>query len=439
MSRYELPEHHTPMVDSQRGRYDSRQLPHSLASEHRSSLVSPTGFSDYQRTLSALHQQHDEFGVGGEGWPYPQPEQVIHATSLDALWTRPTPPLSSNDHFADPNRCIQSMNGNATNGRVAAANLVSPFNHNHHHRAHFSSSSLANGGNSPVYSLYANDFPRDTPDQLLPQHSSTTNIPVASAPPQPLGNIDTSFSSTRGPLSAPHTLRQPTRAAHSTLWWGELEPWMDEEYAKQVGELMGWEQVTIKIPHAPADPVTGKQANNPGYCFLTFPSPQHAATVLAQINGNSSGTQPILPNSTKPFVLNWASSPSPGSAVQSYPPSATVENPPPSAVTATSSGGGSGQKEYSIFVGDLAPETSNSDLVAVFRNPVLGLRNDRAPKFIRPFYSCKSAKIMLDPLTGVSRGYGFVRFTDEPDQQRALIEMHGLYCLSRPSEYFIYY
>ncbi|KAJ7701257.1 hypothetical protein B0H14DRAFT_3173676 [Mycena olivaceomarginata] len=90
-------------------------------------------------------------------------------------------------------------------------------------------------------------------------------------------------------------------------------------------------------------------------------------------------------------------------------------------------------KEYSIFVGDLAPETSNSDLVAVFRNPVLGLRNDRASKFIRPFASCKSAKIMLDPVTGVSRGYGFVRFTDEADQQRALIEMHGLYCLSRPT------
>jgi hypothetical protein len=51
----------------------------------------------------------------------------------------------------------------------------------------------------------------------------------------------------------------------------------------------------------------------------------------------------------------------------------------------------------------------------------------------------------------VSRGYGFVRyvlyspfetrqlrlrrrFTDEADQQRALIEMHGLYCLSRPSK-----
>lgn len=33
----------------------------------------------------------------------------------------------------------------------------------------------------------------------------------------------------------------------------------------------------------------------------------------------------------------------------------------------------------------------------------------REPKFIHPFVSCKSAKIMLDPATGVSRGYGFVR------------------------------
>jgi RNA recognition motif-containing protein len=65
--------------------------------------------------------------------------------------------------------------------------------------------------------------------------------------------------------------------------------------------------------------------------------------------------------------------------------------------------------EYSIFVGDLAPEASNSDLLAVFRNPILGLRSDRAPKVVKPFYSAKSAKIMLDPVTGVSKGYGFVR------------------------------
>ena len=188
-------------------------------------------------------------------------------------------------------------------------------------------------------------------------------------------------------------------SSRSTLWWGELEPWMDEEYAKQVCGLMGWESVNIKVPHPAPDASTGQQANNPGYCFLTFPSPAQAASVLAQISNSGKGASASMPNSAKPFVMNWASSVAPPAS-------------PMSSAYSTTSGTQASQqypKEYSIFVGDLAPETSNSDLVAVFRNPVLGLRNDREPKFIRPFLSCKSAKIMLDPLTGVSRGYGFVR------------------------------
>ena len=181
----------------------------------------------------------------------------------------------------------------------------------------------------------------------------------------------------------------------STLWWGELEPWMDEEYAKQVCNLMGWDPVSIKVPHPPPDSLAGQQANNPGYCFLTFPTPTHAASVLSQVNSNGSGTPPNMPNSKKPFLLNWASS---------------TPIPPSLSPSGFSTQSQQHAKEYSIFVGDLAPEASNSDLVAVFRNPVLGLRNDREPKFIRPFTSCKSAKIMLDPVTGVSRGYGFVRY-----------------------------
>ena len=33
---------------------------------------------------------------------------------------------------------------------------------------------------------------------------------------------------------------------------------------------------------------------------------------------------------------------------------------------------------------------------------------------------------MTDPISGMSRGYGFVRFADEQDQQRALSEMQGV-------------
>ena len=52
--------------------------------------------------------------------------------------------------------------------------------------------------------------------------------------------------------------------------------------------------------------------------------------------------------------------------------------------------------------------------------------------FQNRFPSCKSAKIMTDPITGVSRGYGFVRFNDQGDQERALNEMQGVYCGNRP-------
>jgi hypothetical protein len=186
-------------------------------------------------------------------------------------------------------------------------------------------------------------------------------------------------------------------SSRSTLWWGELEPWMDEEYAKQVCGLMGWDPVNIKVPRVDD---AAQQSNNPGYCYLTFPTPSHAASVLGQIASPVSGNPVPMPNSSKPFVLNWASS------VPATPMTPAVFSPT-GIMPATQQ---QFPKEFSIFVGDLAPETSNSDLVAVFRNPVLGLRNDREPKFIRPFLSCKSAKIMLDPVTGVSRGYGFVRW-----------------------------
>ncbi|KAK0243312.1 hypothetical protein EDD85DRAFT_987458 [Armillaria nabsnona] len=272
---------------------------------------------------------------------------------------------------------------NAQTGAIQASSS-SPFSlFNHHHPSSSPSS-------SPLFSL--ND--RADRDTFRATHHS---------PPAPVAQ----------PV-APNTSR-------STLWWGELEPWMDEEYAKQVCSLMSWDPVGIKVPHPAPDPATGQQANNPGYCFLTFPTPAHAASVLSQVNSTNGGSSALtMPNSTKPFVLNWASSiPSTTPVTASFPAPNMLGSP-------------QYPKEYSIFVGDLAPETSNSDLVAVFRNPVLGLRSDREPKFIRPFLSCKSAKIMLDPVTGVSRGYGFVRFTDEKDQQRALVEMHGLYCLSRP-------
>ena len=73
--------------------------------------------------------------------------------------------------------------------------------------------------------------------------------------------------------------------------------------------------------------------------------------------------------------------------------------------------------EFSIFVGDLGPDVNDDLLFSIFHE-VYG--------------SCKTAKVVTDAMTGLSRGYGFVRFSDESEQQRSMIEMNGKFCGSRP-------
>ncbi|KAL6713939.1 hypothetical protein ACLMJK_008433 [Lecanora helva] len=165
----------------------------------------------------------------------------------------------------------------------------------------------------------------------------------------------------------------------TTLWMGELEPWIDENFVRTVWYNMG-EQVNVKM-------IRDKFSGNAGYCFIDFQSPAAAGKAL-QLNGQ------VIPGSNRPFKLNWAS------------------------------GGGLADRsrdergpEFSIFVGDLGPEVNEYVLVSLFQNR---------------FPTCKSAKIMTDPISGMSRGYGFVRFSDEGDQQRALQEMQGVYCGNRP-------
>lgn len=256
--------------------------------------------------------------------------------------------------------------------------------------------------------------------------------------------------------SPPYTLPQApsnqglASSLGSTLTMGDLEPWMDEAYGLQVCALMGWEGVSITVPPVPqsesyAVPADHNnpqsrflQPNNPGFLFLTFPSHAFAAHVFSQLTPSPTNPPVTMPNSKRSFDISW---PNPTTLLSAL--SVPAGSNSQDGASLLNNGQQPSQisvrtdrpHEFSIFVGDLAPETTNTDLVAVFRDPILGLRNDREPRYIRPFLSCKSAKIMMDPATGMSRGYGFVRFSDEADQQRALIEMQGLYCLSRPSEF----
>ncbi|KAF9081054.1 tRNA selenocysteine 1-associated protein 1 [Mortierella sp. AD031] len=162
---------------------------------------------------------------------------------------------------------------------------------------------------------------------------------------------------------------------------GELEPWMDENWIRGTWFSAG-EQVSVKMIR---DKYTGASA---GYCFVELSSPAVAAKAINTLNGV------LIPGTNKVFKLNWAS----GGGMASV------------------AGPGTSQ-EFSVFVGDLSPEVTEFMLVS---------------KFQERYMSCRSAKIMTDATTGISRGYGFVRFGDESEQLRALHEMQGVFCGSRP-------
>lgn len=76
-----------------------------------------------------------------------------------------------------------------------------------------------------------------------------------------------------------------------------------------------------------------------------------------------------------------------------------------------------GGPEHSIFVGDLAPDVNDFLLQETFRVQ---------------YPSVRGAKVVTDPLTGRSKGYGFVKFADENERNRAMTEMNGYYCSTRP-------
>ncbi|VDI13011.1 Hypothetical predicted protein, partial [Mytilus galloprovincialis] len=162
-----------------------------------------------------------------------------------------------------------------------------------------------------------------------------------------------------------------------TLWMGDLESDWDEEFITKGFQNMG---ITIRSLKIIKNKVTGLPA---GYCFVDFTDKDKAQEALLKLNGKViPGTTPV-----RRFKLNSA-----GYGKDSAP-----------------------LPEYSLFVGELSDDVDDYVLYQAFA---------------KRYRSCRSVKIVTDS-SGRSKGYGFIRFTEENDQQRALIEMQHFPGISR--------
>eukprot|EP01067_Filipodium_phascolosomae_P001937 Filipodium_phascolosomae@DN2223_c0_g1_i1.p1 len=162
-----------------------------------------------------------------------------------------------------------------------------------------------------------------------------------------------------------------------TLWIGDVEPWMDETWLATIFNEVAV-PVNAKIIR---DRGTGLPA---GYGFVEFGTHQAAQKILDSLNGQ------IIPGTTKRFRLNWASF----GIGQSRPSS----------------------QEYSMFVGDLDLNVNDYTLGKAFASR---------------YKSISGTKVIFDA-SGLSRGYGFVRFTDKDECDKAMKEMQGTYLGSKP-------
>ncbi|KAE8651855.1 polyadenylate-binding protein RBP47 [Cucumis sativus] len=173
--------------------------------------------------------------------------------------------------------------------------------------------------------------------------------------------------------------RQGSTDEVKTLWIGDLQPWMDETYLNNCFAHTG-EVSSVKV-------ICNKQTGqSEGYGFVEFFSHTTAEKVLQNYNGT------IMPNTELPFRLNWATF------------SANDRRPDTGS-------------DLSIFVGDLAADVTDAILQETFSSR---------------YTSVKGAKVVIDSNSGRSKGYGFVRFGDENERTRAMTEMNGIYCSSRP-------
>lgn len=160
---------------------------------------------------------------------------------------------------------------------------------------------------------------------------------------------------------------------NNVLYVGNLHPDVSEEFIKTLFSTMG--QVDgVKIIR--------EQGNDP-YCFVEFVEHSSAANALLTMKGR------ICMN--RELKVNWATSPGASGPKQDT------------------------SKHYHIFVGDLSPEIETQALKEAFS----------------PFGEISDCRVVRDPQSYKSKGYGFVSFVKKTDADTAITTMNGQWLGSR--------
>lgn len=239
------------------------------------------------------------------------------------------------------------------------------------------------------------------------------------------------------PSSTIETSNEPPR----TLWMGDLDPNFDDLTIMEIWHHLG-KRVVVKLIKAKKNlliPCSSNNNNNvvgnngsnvsdslydtfdstniekiningisfidpsvtplhhAGYCFVEFESQGDAIYALSLNSKPIPNFKSIStnlwtnPTSKRTFRLNWASGATLNSSIPLKP-------------------------EFSLFVGDLSPTVTEADLLTLFQ---------------KKFKSVKTVRVMTDPMTGASRCFGFIRFGDELERSKAVIEMNGIWFQGR--------
>lgn len=184
-----------------------------------------------------------------------------------------------------------------------------------------------------------------------------------------------------------HTTQNTT----SQIYMGDLDPQWDEDDVRAIWSQLIQDNFKVKmINKANMNPGT----KNIGYCFIEFHSNLNAAKAISK-NGTMVPGYP-----QRRFKLNWSNM---GNSENRHHLNNNNSN--------LSNIDNCHNKQLSIFVGDLAPNVTNTQLYALFK--------ERYP-------STEFANVKMDPRTQVSKGYGFVKFNNPIEQQRAILEMQNV-------------